>query len=439
MKSIAEVVARHHVVICAGSGGVGKTTTAAALAVHGAEQGRRTMVMTIDPARRLADALGLPMVGNVAHPVDVGTGMLEAMLLDQKGAWDALVERYAPSAEVRQRILDNRFYQHLSQSFAGSSEYMAIEQLAQLDAGGRYDLIIVDTPPARHALDFLDAPRRIGAFLDRQVIRWFVKPYVSAGWSTLRAVNRVAGTLLRRLEDAVGITALVEVSDFFNAMSGLFEGLEARIASVEALDKLLHSKQTAFIVVTSPEEQVLGEAEEFCRQLAALDVSLRGVVFNRVQREALAGAGRLDEAWRCASWSAASSSAAATPTAWSTTSSTTRCRRAARCAWKPSAVSSPSAPSSPPCPTSTRTCRHLAGLRRMIPHLVAAWRQVEGAALSAPVQSSVRPQCNRRRRSGALQVSHHRAARQSSRTGEGSRQVVTLSGCWLLGEKKSGP
>ncbi len=279
MKSIAALVARHRVIICAGSGGVGKTTTAAALAVHGAAQGRRTMVMTIDPARRLADALGLPMVGNVAHPVDVGSGVLEAMLLDQKGAWDALVEHYAPSAEVRQRILDNRFYQHLSQSFAGSSEYMAIEQLAQLDANGRYDLIVVDTPPARHALDFLDAPRRIAAFLDRQVIRWFVKPYLSAGWSTLRAVNRVAGTLLRRLEDAVGITALVEITDFFNAMSGLFEGLEARIASVEAL---LHAPRTAFIVIATPEEPVLADAEEFCRQLATRHIRLGAVLLNRV-------------------------------------------------------------------------------------------------------------------------------------------------------------
>ena len=294
MKSIAEVVARHRVIICAGSGGVGKTTTAAALAVYGAEQGRRTMVMTIDPARRLADALGLRTLGNTARPVDIGGGSLDAMMLDQKGAWDALVERYAPSDEVWRRILANRFYQHLSESFAGSQEYMAIEQLAELHARQRYDLIVVDTPPTRHALDFLDAPRRIAAFLDRQVIRWFIKPYFSAGWSTLRVVNRAAGSLLRRLEDATGIKALVEISDFFNSMSGLFDGFEARVQTV---DKLLHSKQTAFVLVTSPEEQVLGEAEEFCRQVAALEVPLRGVVFNRVQREALGDWRRLDDAW----------------------------------------------------------------------------------------------------------------------------------------------
>lgn len=294
MKRLADVVARHQVVICAGSGGVGKTTTAAALALHAAQQGRRTMVMTIDPARRLADALGLRTLGNAVHAVAAGAGtQLEAMMLDQKGAWDALVERYAPSAEVRQRILANRFYQHLSESFAGSQEYMAIEQLAELHASGRYDLIVVDTPPTRHALDFLDAPRRIAAFLDRQVIRWFVKPYFSAGWSTLRVVNRAAGSLLRRLEDATGITALVEISDFFTSMSGLFDGFEQRVQRVDAL---LRSKHTAFVLVTSPEEQVLGEAEEFVRQIDALGVALRAVVFNRVQREALAETRRLDEA-----------------------------------------------------------------------------------------------------------------------------------------------
>lgn len=294
MKTLADIVASHRVLICAGSGGVGKTTTAAALAVHGAEQGRRTMVMTIDPARRLADALGLRQLGNSARRVDIGGGSLEAMMLDQKGAWDALVERYAPSDEVRERILANRFYQHLSGSFAGSQEYMAIEQLAELHASDRYDLIVVDTPPTRHALDFLDAPQRIAAFLDRQVIRWFIKPYVTAGWSTLRVVNRAAGSLLRRLEEATGVTALVEISEFFTAMSGLFDGFEAR---VQAVDALLHSKQTAFIVVTSPEEQVLGEAEDFCRQIETLGIALRAVIFNRVRRAALAEDAGVDERW----------------------------------------------------------------------------------------------------------------------------------------------
>jgi anion-transporting ArsA/GET3 family ATPase len=295
VKTIAEVIERHSVVVCAGSGGVGKTTTAAALAVHGALQGRRTMVLTIDPARRLADALGLRTLGNEARRVDLsGAGSLEAMMLDQKGAWDALVERYAPSDDVRQRILANRFYQHLSESFAGSQEYMAIEQLAELRASGRYDLIVVDTPPTRHALDFLDAPKRIEAFLDRQVIRWFIKPYFSAGWATLRVVNRAAGSLLRRLEDATGVSALVEISDFFNSMSGLFDGFEQR---VQAVDKLLRARGTAFILVATPEEQVLSEAEEFSRKLAELAIPLRAMIFNRVHEEAATDLRRLDDQW----------------------------------------------------------------------------------------------------------------------------------------------
>lgn len=285
MASLADVLRRHRIVVCAGSGGVGKTTTAASLAVHAALAGRRTMVMTIDPAKRLANALGVQSLGGIDATVNVGglpKGRLSAMMLDQKGAWDEMVERHAPSAEVREKILANRFYQHLSQSFAGSQDYMAIEQLCTLHASGEYDLIVVDTPPTRHALDFLEAPQRIADFLDRRIIKWFVRPYFSASWSTLRLVNRTAGFLFRRLEDATGISALVEVSEFFTSMSGLFEGFEPRVRRVY---ELLRSNETAFVLVASPEEQVLAEADYFCRQVRALGMSLRAVVFNRVHRD----------------------------------------------------------------------------------------------------------------------------------------------------------
>src|SRR5262249_31770940 len=272
-------------------GGVGKTTVAATIALWGAVAGRRTVVLTIDPARRLASSLGLGALGNAPHEIPASffaehglhpKGTLAAMMLDQKGAWDALVERHAP-AEAKERILANRFYQHLSQAFAGSQEYMAIEQLCVLADSGQWDLIVVDTPPTRHALDFLDAPRRIDAFLGRRVIRWFVKPYFSAGWSTLRVMNRAAGNLLRRLEDATGVKALVEISDFFNSRSGRFEGFEQRVKSV---DKLLRARGTAFVLVATPEEQILTEAEEFARKLAELSIPLRAMVFNRVHHEA---------------------------------------------------------------------------------------------------------------------------------------------------------
>lgn len=371
MTTLADVVARHEVVVCAGGGGVGKTTTAAALAMHGALQGRRTMVMTIDPARRLADALGVRTLGNEARLVDVqaAAGSLAAMMLDQKGAWDALIERYAPSEEVRRRILANRFYQHLSESFAGSQEYMAIEQLAELHASGRYDLIVVDTPPTRHALDFLDAPKRIAAFLDRRVIRWFVKPYFSAGWATLRAVNRAAGTLLRRLEDATGVSALVEISDFFNSMSGLFDGFEARVAAV---DRLLRARGTAFVLVATPEEQMLTEAEDFCRKLAELAIPLRAVVFNRVHHEAATDLRRLDEEWLRALVRRAVKRADRAARLVENFLSYETQARGDHLRMEAFRRQLPGRPAIAIVPNFEEDLHDLAGLRRMLPHLIAA-------------------------------------------------------------------
>jgi anion-transporting ArsA/GET3 family ATPase len=288
--TLRELIDRHRVVIAAGSGGVGKTTVAASVALWGALGGRRTVVITIDPARRLADSLGLEILGAGERAITLDglaatggspRGSLVALMLDQKGAWDALVERHAP-AEARPRILANPFYQHLSQSFAGSHEYMAIEQLCVLVESGRYDLIVVDTPPTRHALDFLEAPRRIGDFLDRKIIRWFLRPYFSAGWSALRAMNRTAGFLLRRLEQATGVSALAEISDFFSSMSELFENFQSR---VDRAHEVLRGKETAFVLVSGPEEQVLGDAEYLSTKMAELHMPLKGVVLNRVHRE----------------------------------------------------------------------------------------------------------------------------------------------------------
>ena len=288
--TLRELIDRHRVVIAAGSGGVGKTTVAASVALWGALGGRRTVVITIDPARRLADSLGLESLGAGEREIPLAglspaggppRGSLVALMLDQKGAWDALVERHAP-AEARTRILANPFYQHLSQTFAGSHEYMAIEQLCVLVESGRYDLIVVDTPPTRHALDFLEAPRRIGDFLDRKIIRWFLRPYFSAGWSALRAMNRTAGFLLRRLEQATGVSALAEISDFFSSMSGLFENFQSR---VDRAHEVLRGKETAFVLVSGPEEQVLGDAEYLSTKMAELRMPLKGVVLNRVHAE----------------------------------------------------------------------------------------------------------------------------------------------------------
>jgi anion-transporting ArsA/GET3 family ATPase len=288
--TLRELIAGRQIVISAGSGGVGKTTVAASIGLWGALSGRRTVVLTIDPARRLATSLGLESLGSEPSEIPAELfrqaglepgGGLSAMMLDQKGAWDALVERHAPP-ESRERILQNPFYQHLSQTFAGSQEYMAIEQLCVLAESGEWDLIVVDTPPTRHALDFLEAPQRLGDFLDRGVVKWFVKPYFTAGWSALRMVNRSVGFLLRRLEQATGISALAEISDFFTSMSGLFDNFHARI---DRAYEVLRGPGTAFVLVSSPEEQVLGDAEYLSTKMSELRLPLAGVVLNRVHSE----------------------------------------------------------------------------------------------------------------------------------------------------------
>lgn len=274
----------HRVVVCAGSGGVGKTTTAAAIGLHAARQGKKAVVLTIDPALRLADALGLAGLepGREVLVRQEGEGSLVALMLDAKGAWDALVERFTPNPEVRDRILANRFYRHLSESFAGSQEYMAIEQLCSLRQSGRFDLIVVDTPPSQHALDFLEAPDRLARFLDRKIVRWFVRPYVAAGWSAFRVANRTARFVLERLEEATGVSVLLEISEFFTGMAGLFEGFQER---VERAYELFRARETAFVLVTSAEEPVLCQAEYLHGRMRELSIPLRAVVFNRIHRE----------------------------------------------------------------------------------------------------------------------------------------------------------
>jgi len=288
---LARLVRDHRVVVCIGSGGVGKTTTAATIALWGALEGLRAVVLTIDPARRLANSLGIADLGDEPRQVDPALlastgrparGSLAAMMLDQKNAWDRLVARHAPSDEVRERILRNRFYLNLSQNFAGSHEYMAIEQLCLLCESDAYDLIVLDTPPTKRALDFFEAPERIRDFLDRKVVRWFVMPYLSQGWAAAKAMNRTVGFLFRKVEEATGVSALAEVTDFFSAMSGMFDAFTAR---TDVIHEILRAASTAFVLVTGPEEQVLTEAEFFSARMRAMQMPLGGVVFNRVHEE----------------------------------------------------------------------------------------------------------------------------------------------------------
>ncbi len=286
--SLGDLLASSRIVVCVGSGGVGKTTVAASLALEGALAGRRTMVLTIDPARRLAEALGLAGLRAGGERIDAkrleAAGLhvraeLWAGMLDQTSAWDEFIARHSPSAEVRDTILANPFYLNLSRSFAGSTEYMAIEELARLEETGKFDLIVLDTPPSRHALDFLEAPRRLEEFFDRSVLGWLAKP-ASAGWSAWKTASRSARFVFEKLEEATGLQALSEISAFFAAIESLIDGVSERSRTVRAL---LQARTTSFVLVTGPDEQVLEDAEGLVARMKELGVSLRGVVMNRLQ------------------------------------------------------------------------------------------------------------------------------------------------------------
>jgi anion-transporting ArsA/GET3 family ATPase len=290
---------QHRIIVCVGSGGVGKTTVSAAFALWGALHGRRTAVLTIDPAKRLAACLGLAS-GRVREQVLTTeafslyglspSGSLTALLVDQQSAWDAVVERYVPTPEVRQRIFTNPFYLGLSRTFAGSHEYMALDTLATLVQRDAYDLIVVDTPPTRQALDFLEAPQRVQRFLDSPVSKWFIRPSVSTGWAAFSAVNRTATFLLRKIEAATGVATLGDISEFFTAMQQMFADFGHRLMQ---MNQLLASPQAAFILVTRPDAEVLAEAETFLAGLQRLHIPLRGLVVNGVY-----GTERAEPTWR---------------------------------------------------------------------------------------------------------------------------------------------
>jgi anion-transporting ArsA/GET3 family ATPase len=288
-SDLAAVIADHQVVVCVGSGGVGKTTTAASLALWGALSGRKTAVVTIDPAKRLADCFALDSTSNQGKQVSPEVfrqyglnprGTLTALLIDQPSAWDAAIARYAPTEEVRDQILANRFYQGLSRTFAGSHEYIALDTLASLVQQGAYDLIVVDTPPVRQALDFLEAPQRLQRFLDSRARKWFLRP--SGGWNIFSAMNKTTAFLLRKIEEATGISALAEISDFFTTMQHMFDDFGERFQRVSAL---LASKDTAFVLVSTLEEEVLTEASQFLTGLEQMNIALSAVIFNRAHEE----------------------------------------------------------------------------------------------------------------------------------------------------------
>ncbi|MGY0485785.1 ArsA family ATPase [Streptomyces sp. WG-D5] len=278
------------IVVCCGSGGVGKTTTAAALGLRAAERGRKVVVLTIDPARRLAQSMGIDSLDNTPRRVkdiDNGSGgELHAMMLDMKRTFDEIVEAHADE-ERAQAILSNPFYQSLSAGFAGTQEYMAMEKLGQLRSRDEWDLIVVDTPPSRSALDFLDAPTRLGSFLDGKLIRLLMAPAKVGGRAGMKFLNVGMSMMTGTLGKLLGGQLLRDVQTFVAAMDTTFGGFRTR---ADATYKLLQAPGTAFLVVAAPERDALREAAYFVERLAAEKMPLAGLVLNRVHGS---GAGRL--------------------------------------------------------------------------------------------------------------------------------------------------
>ncbi|OIJ89813.1 anion-transporting ATPase [Streptomyces colonosanans] len=292
------------IVVCCGSGGVGKTTTAAALGLRAAERGRKVVVLTIDPARRLAQSMGIDVLDNTPRRVkgieDSGGGELHAMMLDMKRTFDEIVEAHA-DPERAAAILSNPFYQSLSAGFAGTQEYMAMEKLGQLRARDEWDLIVVDTPPSRSALDFLDAPKRLGSFLDGKLIRVLMAPAKVGGRAGMKFLNVGMSMMTGALGKLLGGQLLKDVQTFVAAMDTMFGGFRTR---ADATYKLLQAPGTAFLVVAAPERDALREAAYFVERLAAEDMPLAGLVLNRVHdsgaaqlsaERALAAAENLEE------------------------------------------------------------------------------------------------------------------------------------------------
>ncbi|WP_224366944.1 ArsA family ATPase [Hyalangium versicolor] len=285
--SLGTALAKKRVLVCVGSGGVGKTTVAATLALRAAVEGRSSLVCTIDPAKRLANSLGLSALGNaetqVSSQVLEGLGVkpkasMHAMMLDMKQTWDELISRFA-APDQRERILSNRFYQSLSTVLAGSQEYIALEKLWDLRRRSAYELIVLDTPPTAHALDFLDAPNRILDFLDNEAAKWLLTPALKAGKIGLSLFNLGSSYATKALSKFTGVETLQELSAFMLAISSMNEGFRERAKGVR---ELLRDPQTGFVLVTGPHPERLDEVTHFRTLLKQNQMEVLALVVNRV-------------------------------------------------------------------------------------------------------------------------------------------------------------
>jgi anion-transporting ArsA/GET3 family ATPase len=287
--NVGDILEGKEICICAGSGGVGKTTTSAAVAMAMASRGKKVAVLTIDPAKRLANSLGLPELGNEETLVDpqrfaeAGVemrGELWAMMLDAKRTFDELVERHAPDEQTRDRILQNRIYQEISNAMAGSQEYMAMEKVYELHQEARYDLLVLDTPPTRHALDFIEAPERMTRFIEGKSLQFFMRP----GRFGVKLLGRSGGILFSALKRITGIDLLQDLSEFFQSFGDMAEGFSERAQRVK---ELLGDRRTTFLLVTAPERDPIDEAVYFWRRLKEAKLPFGGVVVNKVHPDYL--------------------------------------------------------------------------------------------------------------------------------------------------------
>jgi anion-transporting ArsA/GET3 family ATPase len=274
--TLDELAAQRAVIVCCGPGGVGKTTVSATIALQAARIGRRACVVTVDPARRLADALGVEALVNSPRRVEgPWPGELEAVMLDTQGTFDELIERYAQDEAQAASIKGNRIYKNLSASLSGTQEYMAMEKLYELTQEHRYDVVVVDTPPTRNALDLLDAPRRLTHFLENRIFRALLAPTRAY----LRAMTIATHAVLRTLSRVAGAEIVDDAVTFFQAFQGMEEGFRTRASAVRAL---LADPQTAYAVVTSPRPDAVTEALYFVGKLAEAGLSPSAVILNRV-------------------------------------------------------------------------------------------------------------------------------------------------------------
>jgi anion-transporting ArsA/GET3 family ATPase len=276
-STLTAIVSERSVIVCCGSGGVGKTTVSAIFALAAARAGRRACVVTVDPARRLADSLGVESLPNTPTEVEGDwPGHLHALMLDTKGTFDDLIHTYSRTTDQAEGILSNRLYQNLAGALSGTQEYMAMEKLNELVESGQFDVVVVDTPPTRNALDLLDAPRRLTRFLENRIFRALLLPTRVS----LRAVGLATQALLRTLSKVAGAEIVQDAIAFFQAFDGMEEGFRARASSVR---ELLADPTTAYVLVTSARPDAITEAKFFAEKLAERDISPAALVVNRIQ------------------------------------------------------------------------------------------------------------------------------------------------------------